>query len=176
MAATIIVVLTAVIAVVPQVVRAEDMKTTASERRAAAKERLSDTKLKVCQNRETRIKHIMARIADRGQKQVNLFSSIAEKTQKFYTEKGRTVASYDTLVADVEAKKTSAQSAVDTIKSNSEAFVCTADDPRGMVSTFQDNLKAEIQALKAYKTSVKNLIVAVKSAQSTAASSTEGGE
>ena len=161
----------------PQVVRAESEnsgqgKAVSSMRRAEAKERLSDARLKTCQSREGKIKNIMSRIADRGQKQLDLFTSIAERTEKFYVDKGRMVSNYDALVAEVNTKKADAQTAVDAIKADSAAFVCTADGPKSIVTAFQGNLKTEIQALKAYKTAVKNLIVAVKSAQSVAEPST----
>jgi len=112
----------------------------------------------------------MVRLGDRGQKQIDLFSTIAERTEKFYTDKGKALTNYDALVADVAAKKTAAQSAVDTVKSTSVEFKCDGNDPKGVAATFKERLKAEIAAMKAYKTSVKNLIVGVKSVQRTVAS------
>lgn len=129
--------------------------------------RLADNKLKACQNREKAINNILSRIADRGQKQLDLFTSIATKTETFYTNKGKTLSNYDALVADVNAKKTVAQTEVDTLKADGVTFKCDGTDPKGAVSSFKDALKNETQALKAYKTSVKNLIVGVKSVQST---------
>jgi hypothetical protein len=140
--------------------------------------KLADAKLKACQRRQATINNIMSRIADRGQKQLDLFSSIADKTETFYTDKGKTLSNYDALVADVAAKKTAAQAVVDTIKSDSVTFKCDGTDPKGAAASFKDALKSEITALKNYKTSVKNLIVGVKSVQSTtvpADSTTTGG-
>lgn len=140
-------------------------KQAATDHKAAAETKLADAKLKVCENRQKAITHIMARLADRGQKQLDLFSTIADRTESFYMSKGNTVANYDTLVADMFAQKSAAQSTVSTINSSSTTFDCNGVDPKGMVSSFRDSLKDEIAALKAYKTSVKNLIVGVKSAQ-----------
>lgn len=139
---------------------------------------LIDGQLKACQNRQKAIKKIMARIANRGQKQITVFSIIATRTQTFYTSKGKTLSNYDALVADVNAKQTAAQTVVDTIKSDSTSFNCDGSDPKGFVSSFQDSLKSEISSLQEYRTSVKNLIVGVKSVQETAAptgSKTTGG-
>jgi len=138
-------------------------------------ERLAAAKLKACQNREKAIGNIMARVADRGQKQLVLFGTIATRTETFYTNKGKTLSNYDTLVADVNAKQAAAQTAVDAIKSASTGFSCDGSNPRGFVSSFQASLKSEISALQDYRTTVKNLIVGVKSVQSTAASTTNGG-
>lgn len=153
-------------------------QTTAADKREAAQTRLADAKLKACQNREKAITNIMARIGDRGQKQVDLFGKIADRTEAFYTDKGKTLSNYNALVADVSAKKADAQAAVDTTKSTAAAFTCDGTDPKGVAATFKENLKTQNDALKAYKTAVKNLIVGVKSVQGTTASTenkTTGG-
>lgn len=137
--------------------------------RANAQTRLASGKLKACQNRQQAITNIMTRIADRGQKQLTLFGTIATRTETFYTSKGKTLSTYTTLVADVNAAQTAAQAAVNTIRSDSTGFSCDGTDPRGFVSSFQTSLKSEIAALQAYRTAVKNLIVGVKSVQSTTA-------
>lgn len=158
---------------------AEEQQTTvranAEEHKAAAQTRLADAKLKACQKREKAITNIMTRLGDRGQKQVDLFSKIAERTEAFYTKKGKTLTNYDALVADVSAKKAAAQTSVDTIKSTSVEFKCDGTDPKGVVASFKDSLKTEVATLKAYKTSVKNLIVGVKSVQGTTSSADNGG-
>jgi hypothetical protein len=160
--------------------RASNNSSQAADHVAAAQTRLADAKLRACQNREKAINNIMGRIATRGQKQLDLFSTIATRVETFYTDKGKVLSNYDALVADVDAKKTAAQAVVDTIKSDSVSFSCDGSDPKGFVSLFKDNLKSEISALKDYRTSVKNLIVGVKSVQgsttSTENSSTEGSQ
>lgn len=145
-------------------------RTSTEEHTATTQTRLGDAKLKTCQNRERAVTNIMVRLGDRGQKQIDLFNTIAERTEKFYTDKGKALTNYDALVGDVAAKKTAAQSAVSTVKSTSVEFKCDSNDPKGVAATFKERLKAEIVAMKAYKTSVKNLIVGVKSVQRTASS------
>lgn len=156
--------------------RQETAQTNVADRKEAAQARLTDGKLKACENRQKAITNIMTRLADRGQKQLDLFSSIADKTEKFYTDKGKTLSNYDTLLADVDAKKAAAVTAVDTIKSASITFDCSGEDPKGLVKSFKESLKIEIEALKAYKTSVKNLIVGVKSVQGTTTTSENGDQ
>ena len=150
-------------------------KTEVEDRKSAAQTRLADAKLKACQNRQQAITNIMARLSNRGQKQIDLFSTIAERTEAFYKSKVNTLASYDALVADVTAKKAAAQAAVDATKSASVEFKCDGTNPKGMASAFKSDLKAEIAALNAYKMSVKNLIVGVKSVQSTDTTTDNGG-
>jgi hypothetical protein len=148
-------------------VHAQATNDTSVGSQTTAQTKLTEAKLRVCQNRQHAITNIMARIADRGQKQLTLFSTIASRTETFYTDKGKTLSNYDALVADVTAKAATAQTAVDTIKSDSTGFSCDGSDPKGFVASFKDSLKSEISALQAYRTSVKNLIVGVKSVQST---------
>lgn len=142
--------------------------------------KLADAKLKACQNREAAINNIMTRIGDRGQKQLDLFTTIATRAGTFYTDKGKTLSNYNVLVADVTAKKVAAQTAVDTVKADSVTFKCDGTDPKGAVASFKDSLKSEITVLKDYKTAVKNLIVGVKSVQGTTTSTdnktTTGGQ
>lgn len=144
----------------------------AAEHRAAAQTKLAAAKLRVCLNRQKAITNIMARIADRGQKQLTLFTTIATRVEAFYTDKCKTLSSYDALVADVNAKAAAAQATVDAVKTASTGFSCEGTDPKGFVDSFKSSLKSEISALQDYRTSVKNLIVGVKSVQGTTSSST----
>ena len=153
-------------------------QTASSTDGTAANTKLPAVKLKVCQIREKSIDNIMARIAERGQKQLDLFSDIATKVETFYTNKGKTLSNYDALVADVNAKKAAAQAAVDQVKADKANFKCDGTDPHGAAATFRADLKLEISTLKDYRTAVKNLIVGVKSVQGTTSSnsnSTTGG-
>jgi hypothetical protein len=126
--------------------------------------------LKSCQNRQKAITNIMARISDRGQKQLTLFGTIATRVEAFYTDKGKTLSNYDALVADVNAKAATAQIAVNATNSAGSGFSCDGTNPKGFVSLFQASLKSEISALQDYRTSVKNLTVGVKSVQGTVTS------
>ena len=132
--------------------------------------KLTNAKLKSCQKHEKAITNTLSRLSDRGQKQVVLFGTIASRVETFYTDKGKTLASYDALVADVNAKAAAAQTALSGINAAGSGFSCDGSNPSGFMSTFKDNLKLEISALKDYRTSVRNLIVGVKSVQGTTSS------
>ena len=138
--------------------------------------RLEGNKLLACQNRERFIADIMGDITERAQKQANLFSTLAERTQKFYLEKGKKLGIYSSLVADVKAKKAFAQATVDVIKSSSAKFKCAGEDPKGLGNSFKNDLRVGIDALQAYRSSVKNLIVGVRSVHSTTSSSDNGSQ
>ncbi len=118
-------------------------------------------RLRACRAREDVITGIMAQAANNGQRRLDLFSTIAERVETFYQSKGRTLNGYDKLVADVKAKQAAAQSAVNALKSDSSKFYCAS--ARDDINTFKDALKVEISAQQAYRLSVRDLIVGVKS-------------
>jgi hypothetical protein len=127
--------------------------------------RLDGNKLKVCEKRQTTIKSIMSRSTERAQKQIDLFGTITTRVENFYTSKGKTLSNYDELVAAVNSAKTQAETDLATLKNTT--FSCDGSDPKGAATAFKTALQKEIQDLKAYRTAVKNLIVGVKSVQST---------
>jgi|SRR4051812_13474775 hypothetical protein len=144
---------------------------TEHEKQTAAKERVCETHKRVVTNIETRI-------ASRGQKRMDVITKIAERVEKFYTDKGLTVSNYDTLVANVNAKKDAVQTTLDTIKTdatNISSFTCGDGQGKVAVTQFKTDLKAEQTALKAYQTAVKDLIVGVKTAAGST-SNTEGNQ
>jgi hypothetical protein len=159
--------------------RAEAKREEANAKRLAAQEqaksgRSEAQKLAQCKRKEKTINQIMVRIADRGQKQMDLFSTIATRVEDFYTKSGRTADNYDALVAAVNSSKADAQTTVTDIKTTSVSFKCDGSESNSAGQAFKASLKSEIQALKDYKTAVKNLIVGVKSVQSDNANTTGG--
>ncbi len=129
--------------------------------------RVLNDKQKTCQNRETAIKAALARISTRATNHIAVFNKISERTQTFYAEKGKVLANYDSLVSEVATKKSAAEAAVVTLTSIADLFTCDVDNPQASVQAVRDALHAKSDAMKAYKTAVKNLIVGVKSVQST---------
>lgn len=143
----------------------------AVQARANGQAHLAAAQLRACQNREKAINSIMSRIDTRAKNQITLFGTIATRVENFYTQKGKTVSNYDQLVAAVNTAKDKANTDFATMQSGSN-FTCSANDPKGMVTTFQTYLKTEISDLQNYRTAVKNLIVGVAKAQGTTLSDT----
>jgi hypothetical protein len=137
------------------------------ERKEAMQTKLADAKLKACEKRQEKITNIMTRMTERAEKRVVLFDTIAERTKRFYVNKGKVLANYDALVSDVDDKKAAVQAHIDTAKSTRAAFDCNGEDPKGTVDNFKATAETGRDALKAHRTAVKNLIVGVKSVQST---------
>lgn len=127
--------------------------------------KLDENRKNTCEKRVTRIIRIMENAAAQGTKNQQVFDKISERVQKFYADKGLSVANYDALVADVNAKKEAASVAIKAVQDN-KTFNCDSDNPVGKIDAFNGQVRAMHQALKDYRTAIKNLIVAVKSAAS----------
>jgi hypothetical protein len=160
-------------------------QTTTTENRQAAEnaakvkeqEHQQEVKDKVCKAKKDGAENVENRVVNRGQKRLDAFTKIAERAEKFKTDKNLTVTNYDSLVADVNAKKATAQAAVDTLnadKGQLPAVACGNATGKPAIEKFKTDLKAEQTALKAYKTSIKTLIQAIKTAAKS--TSTEGSQ
>lgn len=148
--------------------RAKRLATEQSQKIA----KLETAKLKICQSRETEIKNTLARITDRNNKRLDTFDKIATRVEDFYITKGKTLINYDQLVKAVDDKKVLVQDAILKVSSTTTTFTCGGDDPKGVVSEFKSADQAINNAMKEYKTAIKNLIVGVKSVQGTTTSET----
>lgn len=137
-------------------------------KREALSVKRDEQKLKACQTKEKVIKTRLANLVRVTQNMGEKFTKITDRVKTFYADKvvpkGGIVANYDALVADVNAKKAAADAALATAKANGESFSCTSSDPKGTLTQFRKDMQAVKRALKDYRTSVKNLIVAVKQA------------
>lgn len=153
--------------------RQEATRKDIEERKQEIQTRLTEKKLEACQNRQEKISATMQRMAERSTNQVELFTTIADRTKQFYIDKEYALANYDTLVADVDAKKSNAEIAINALSSAGEMFSCETIDPKAFVQSFKTAHQTARDALKEYRTAVKDLIVGVKSAANTTQSSTE---
>lgn len=146
---------------------------TLKARQDAAKEKLSAAKLKICNNRKANIDNRVARISDRVSKHLTLFNTISERAQAFYTAKGNTLASYDSLVADVAAKKATAQTAVDAANAKKTSFSCDVAEPKLAIEAYKLSVTEANAALKDYRAAIKTLIAGIKSVNPSTDNSTK---
>ena len=126
--------------------------------------RADQAKTRLCQARQDAIQNRMARLVKLAENMESKFTSIADRVQEYYLGSGKTVANYDTLVADIQTKKGLVDESLTKTQTDLEGFSCEADNPRGLLTQFRLDVQATKTALKNYRTSIKNLIVAVRSA------------
>jgi len=148
---------------------AQAKATTTGQANAQAK--LTEVKLKVCQNKEAAIQKRSTQLVKMAENMETAFDQIATRVETYYTTKvvpsGKTVINYDALVADIAANKKTVQTDLDKAITDANAFSCTSDDPKGQLTLFRTGMQKVKQDLKAYRTSIKNLIVAVHSVTGT---------
>ena len=124
-------------------------------------------RLRACQAKQQGIIKRMDQLEKMAENMLEKFSAIQDRVVQYYNEKvvpsGKTVANYDTLIAEIQTKKTAVQTAIDQARANSALFSCDEDDPKGQLKKFGDDMRAVKSALKEYRTSIRNLIVAVRS-------------
>jgi hypothetical protein len=125
--------------------------------------RLDAAKKTVCEKRVAVITRIMTNAAQMGTRHLGVFDKILQRVQEFYTTKKLTVENYDALVAAAASKKEAAQTAIKAVEDNVN-FDCSAENPVGKVNAFNGQVRAMHKALKDYRTSVKDVLVAVKQA------------
>ncbi|MEO6508965.1 MAG: hypothetical protein ABIO02_03355 [Patescibacteria group bacterium] len=132
-----------------------------------SQDRMKEAKLKSCQARENSIKQRSTHIAQLASTMEEKFDAIATRVEEYYNSKvvpsGKTVADYDTLVATINSKKAAVTAAVTETQTSATSFTCDVANPKEQVMLFKDDMKTVQARLKEYRTSIKNLIVAVHS-------------
>lgn len=142
--------------------------------KAAAKGRLDEAKKRVCEKRVVQIKRTVGQAAQQGEKHLAVFDTISDRVQQFYLDKKLNVTNYDALVKEVEAKRANVVALI--AKTKDLKFECTDENATGKAEALKNTINALHAALKEYRTSIKNLIVAVKTAAVKVEQDPESGE
>jgi len=133
--------------------------------------RANELRTQSCESRQEVIKNRMANLLRMSTNMVEVFDNIKQRVQEYYQNKvltnGKTLPSYENLVQMTQTKKDSVQTALDTAASDSEQFSCASDDPKEALTTFRKDMQSVKTALKDYRTSIKNLIVAIRTVKLT---------
>jgi len=128
----------------------------------------NSARLRICQTREATIKNRTERIMNMASAMIDNFEIKSQKVQVFYSKnvipKGKTVSNYGNLVADVQTKKNVVLVELSKARAEAESFSCTGNEPQKSMQDFRKYMLEVNTALKNYRTSVKNLIVAVRTA------------
>lgn len=121
--------------------------------------------MKSCQARESAINTRLVHLVDLADNMITVFDRHTNAVENYYTNtvlpSGKSVANYDSLLTDISAKKTAVETALTKAKTDSSDFSCTTGSARDLFTLFREDMIAVIRALKDYRTSIKNLIVAV---------------
>lgn len=138
----------------------EEVKTTIQAKRDEQRLKRCEVKEKVLTTRTESLTRMTTNMKEK-------FTAIVERVKAFATDKNLTVENYDTLLADIETNKTAVDTALASASASAASFSCDSDDPKSALTSFRENMQAVKQALKDYRTSIKNFIMAVKLAAGT---------
>lgn len=125
---------------------------------------VKDTHEKSCGARQASTAKILSHASLRGQNIINVFTTITERTEAFYVEKGNVLSNYDELLSDVATKKAAAQTALMALQ-NVPTFTCPVTDIKTVIGQYKSAIALQIQTLKDYKTAVQKLVEGVASVQ-----------
>ena len=151
----------------------ENIKNRASDAAQRKKEKLSDARIKICQARQKGISQRAKYMLERGKGINKGHEKIYMRVDKFYNEKlvsaGYTLSNYSDLTAEIEANKQNVLALLESAKATGSAeFNCNSDDPLGQISAFKEDMRALIEANKAYKESIHDFVKAVRDLAKTA--------
>lgn len=134
--------------------------------KAWGKDRLEDKRLRLCQIHEAEIIKRHESLDDLSSKMFKVFDEITKRVEDFYTNKvvpsGKSLPNYDALVADIASKRLAVQTALTNTQNDIAGFSCTADNPKAQITQYRLDMQAVKKALQDYRTSIKNLIVAIR--------------
>jgi len=138
------------------------------EKKALKQEKLEAKKAQICEKVEAKIKKRSVKMVTKAESMVTRFDKIASRVKDYYTNKllpkDGTIDNYGALVADVAAHEAAVNDAVATAKTDTSSFDCDANDPKGRLHNFKADMNAVKAALKDYRTSIVDLLVAVRTA------------
>lgn len=136
-------------------------------------DRLEGQRLNFCQDHEDEIDTRLGSLGGLVANMLGKFDAIATRVENFYTSKvepTHPISNYAALVADIASKRAAAVTALTSAQNDINGFTCTSTNPKGELKLFRTDMQTVKKALHDYRTSIKNLIVAV----ATAIGETEG--
>ncbi|MCL4384227.1 hypothetical protein M1116_02145 [Patescibacteria group bacterium] len=128
--------------------------------------------LRSCEARLDAVKTRSENLTNFTDRVIKTFDAITTRVEGYYTQKvvpsGTPVANYSQLVNDITVKKAAAQAALTKAQATTLDFDCNTGAIKTALQNFNQQMKAVKLALSDYRTSVKNLIVAIRSRQGAA--------
>lgn len=128
--------------------------------------RLQNAKLRACEAKASSIVKRSNHLVELAEKMIRVFTSISGGVEQYYLTKvvptGAILPNYDDLVADIATKQNAIAPLLQAAKDDASNFSCTGNNPKAQLTQYRTDMQAVIRALKEYRTSVRNLIVAVR--------------
>lgn len=131
-------------------------------------------RMKICENREKTINNKVGAFGNHAVKYLERLDTIFTKVQNYQLEKQLPVSNYDELLQTTNAKQSDAATAVAALKLVAVNIDCSAEDPAAGLSTVKQAAHDARDALKAYRSALKDMVKALIQASSTTTSDDSG--
>jgi hypothetical protein len=149
-------------AAAPAATKSNEVKTRAEVQTSA------EVQVRACQEKQQVIRTRMENLLRLSSTMTDVFDSIQSRVDEYYqvnvVKYGGSAASYEELVREMKQQRSEVETALQAAGLESNKFSCDNDNPKGSLVNFRKDMQAVKTALKDYRTSVKNFIVAVKAA------------
>lgn len=137
---------------------------------------LESGKLRACQSIEKNLTNRSNHLVELVTHMETTFTRIANGVEQYYLTKvvpaGNTLSNYDALVADITTKQNALTPLIEAAQADVINFSCTSDNPGASMTQYRTDMQAILHGLKDYRTSIKNLIVAVHTLKAISVSTT----
>ncbi len=132
---------------------------------------------KTCGNIKNAVDRKLTAFNNNADRHLSRLDSVFTKLKDFQTANNLPVSNYDALVAAATAKQTAATEAVASLKLVGTTLDCSSSDPAAMLSSTKVAAKNARDALKDYRKSLKDIVVALAQAKgdTDTADTTDGG-
>ncbi len=127
-----------------------------------SKARLEGKRLETCEKREVKINELIQSSSEKAGKKLAVFQKIEAGVQAFYEKKGLSAEGYNAAVANADEKEASAIAAIDAM--TGLTYSCDDVDGTKPGQIVASAVQIRRDALKDYKSAVRELIVLVKQA------------
>jgi hypothetical protein len=128
---------------------------------------------KVCEHIQNAVNHKLSAFNNHASTYLTRLNNVFTKLQAYQTTNNLPVSNYNDLVTAATTAQTNATVAVDALNSLGSTLDCTSTDPGAMLSSVKEGATSARDSLKAYRTSLKDIVVALAHAQSNNSDSTD---
>ena len=143
-------------------VKRQEIQARIDAKRSAITDKLSGQRAETCEKKETTINQVLDNRSTAAERHFNTFKSIRDRLDAFVAEKQLNIDNAEALRNILNDSEGSALAAIENAKVTD--FSCESTDAHSPGKIVTEQVAAQKEALKTYRTDLKNYAVAVKSA------------
>lgn len=138
-----------------------------AERRQNKQEKTAAQRQKVCVHIQKAVNNKLSAFDDHADSYLTRLNTAYTKLKDYQSTKNVTVSNWNDLLTAADDKQAAASASVDALKALGTSVDCTSSDPAGVLASIKSGAASTRYTLKDYRTSLKNIIVALAHANGT---------